>query len=89
LFERSVLAFDNLHEITDSVDLIGDYICHLKARDLILNRDYYFEPIKPVGSQIVAEARLVRHPRGIDAEMGGYDLANLAVDVALHGRPSF
>jgi hypothetical protein len=83
------LAFDRPHEITDRVDLIGDDVCHLEARDLILYRDYYFEAIKPVGSEIVAEARLVRHAHGIDAEMGGYDLADLDVDVALHGRSSF
>jgi hypothetical protein len=83
------LAFDRPREVTDSVDLIGNDICHLEARDLILYRDYYFKAIKPVGSEIVAEARLVRHARGVDAEMSGYDLTNLAVDVALHGRSSF
>jgi hypothetical protein len=82
------LAFDHSHEITDRVDLIGDDVSHLEACDLILYRDYYFEAIKPVGSEIVAKARLVRHPRRIDAEMGGYDLADLDVDVALHGRSS-
>jgi hypothetical protein len=82
------LAFDRPHQITDRIDLIGDDVCHLEARDLILYRDYYFEAIKPVGSEIVAEARLVRHTRRIDTEMSGYDLADLAVYVVLHGRSS-
>jgi hypothetical protein len=76
----SILAFDRPHEITDRVDLIGDDVCHLEARDLILNRDHYFEAIKPVGSQIVAEARLGSTPRW--AAM----ILRLDVDVALHGR---
>jgi hypothetical protein len=82
------VSFDRPHQITDRIDLIGDDVCHREARDLILYRDYYFEAIKPVGSEIVAEARLVRHARSIDTEMSGYDLADLAVYVDLHGRSS-
>jgi hypothetical protein len=78
-------VFDHAHEITNRVDLIRNDIRNLEARDLIFYRDYYFEAIKPVGSQIVAKARLVRHARRIDAEMPGYDLADLDADVALHG----
>jgi hypothetical protein len=79
------LAFDDAHEIADSVDLIRNDVCHRKGRHLILNGEYYFEAIKPVGSEVVAEVRFVRHPRRIDAEMSGYDLADLAADIALHG----
>ena len=53
----SILAVDRPHEIPDCIDLIGDDVCHLEARDLILYGDYYFEAVKPVGSEIVAEAR--------------------------------
>jgi hypothetical protein len=63
-FEPQVLAFDRPHEITDRVD-DRRRVCHLEARDHPRG-DYYFEAIKPVGSEIVAEARL-----GIDAWMGG------------------
>jgi hypothetical protein len=85
----SFVAFDDAHEITDRVDLIGDYVCHLQARHLILNRDYYFEPIEPVGSQVVSEPRLVCHPRRINAEMSGDDLADSVVGDVLHGRSSY
>jgi hypothetical protein len=83
-----VAVLDHAHEITDCVDLVGDNVCHREARYLIFYGDYYFEAIKPVGSEIVLKAGVVRYARRIDAEMPGYDLADLEVDLALHGRPS-
>jgi hypothetical protein len=38
----SVSAFDRSHEITNRLDLIGDYVCHLEARNLTIYRDYDF-----------------------------------------------
>jgi hypothetical protein len=43
-------------------------INQLKARDLVLYRDYQLEPIEPVRSEVVAKARLVRDAPRFDAE---------------------
>ena len=82
------MSLCSITRITDCVDLVGDNVCHREARYLIFYGNYYFEAIKPVGSEIVPEARLVRHARRVDAEMPGYDLADLDIDLALHGRSS-
>jgi hypothetical protein len=71
-----------------TVSIWSATIRHCEARHLIFYGNYYFEAIKPVGSEIVSEARLVRHARRINAEMSGYDLADLDVYLALHGRTS-
>jgi hypothetical protein len=83
-----VASFNSAHEIANSIDLVGDDVAQLEARKPIFYRDYYFEAIKPVGSEIVAKAGLVRHAPGVDAEMTCYDFADLDVEVALHGRSS-
>jgi hypothetical protein len=83
-----VAVLDHAHEITDCVDLVGDNVRHSEPRYLIFYGDYYFEAIKPIGSEIALKTCVVRHARRIDTEMSGYDLANLDVDHALHGRSS-
>jgi hypothetical protein len=84
--DPQITAFDNAHEVANSIDLVSDDVGQLEARNLIFYRDYYFKAIKPVGSEIVAKARLVRHALRVDSEMPGYDFADFDVEVALHRR---
>jgi hypothetical protein len=61
-------ALDGAHEVTDSIDVIGDDIRQFEARDLILNRDYQFQAIEPVRPEVVVKARLVRDAPRYDAK---------------------
>jgi hypothetical protein len=56
---------------------------------LILYRDYQFEAIEPVRSEVVAKAGFVSNAFWIDAKMSGYDLADSKIDNLLHDRASF
>jgi hypothetical protein len=71
--------------VTHGGDLISDNICHLKTRNLIFYRDDYFEPIKPIRSHIVPEARIVRHARRCSA----MSLRTLMLTLLCMGRSSF
>jgi hypothetical protein len=81
-----VPALDDPHEITDSIDVISHDIRQFEARNLILNRDYQFEAIEPVSPEVIAKARFVCDALRFDAEMAGYNFANLERYLVLHRR---
>jgi hypothetical protein len=74
--EPLVAALDDPHEITDRIDVIGYNVRQFEARNLILYRDYQFETIEPVCSEVIAKAGFVSNAFWIDAKMSGDDLAD-------------
>jgi len=81
-------AFDNAHEITNSVDVVDHDLIDLDADDLIFNRNHQFETIEPVGPKVIAEARFVCQTIGINSKMSGNDLAYLDCKAVIHGGSS-
>jgi hypothetical protein len=83
--DSQTTALDGTHEVANSINLVSDHVCDLKTRDLVLNSNQQFEPIKPIRPEILLKARIVRQVVGIDSEMPSYDFANLDDEIVLHG----
>jgi hypothetical protein len=84
-----VCLLDGSHEITDGVDAVGNDVGKFEARHLIFYRDYQFEAIEPVSTEVIAKTGFVSDALRIDAEMSGDDFADPVVDILLHDRISF
>jgi hypothetical protein len=71
-------ALDVADEIADGAYLIGIVIADFHLDEPILDREHQFDPVEPVGSEIVAEVRLVRDAGNVDSELLGNEGADLA-----------
>jgi hypothetical protein len=70
--------FNAPDEICNHVHLLHVVVRDFYARELVFDRDHQFNPIEPVGPEIVSEVRVIRDPFDLDPQMLGDERADLA-----------
>jgi len=71
-------TFNVANEIANDFDLIGVIDRNFNVSELIFDQYQQFQPIKPVGPEIVTEVRFVRDATDVNVEMLGNKRANFA-----------
>src|SRR5215813_12086524 len=79
------LSFKDADEIADGFDPVDDIIADFNAEP-IFDHDHQFEPVEPVGPEILAEVRFIRDAFGVYPQMLGNEVADLDGNVFVHGR---
>ena len=80
-------AFDVADQVADDIYLVDIAIGDFHVGELVLDHDHQFQPVEPVGPQIISEVRFIRDTLDVDAQMVGNDSADIVVRRALsHSR---
>src|SRR5215467_13564028 len=74
------LSFKDADEIADGFDPVDDF-----NAEPIFDHDHQFEPVEPVGPEILAEVRFIRDAFGVYPQMLGNEVADLDGNVFVHG----
>jgi len=80
------MSFDEADEIADGYDLVDDVVLDLRAGELIFDHYHQFETIKPVGPEIIEEARVIRDALSVYAQLLGNDVADPGGHAFVHSR---
>jgi hypothetical protein len=77
----SPLSLDEADQITHSCHLIRLFLSDFHAAKLVLDGDYQFETVEPIGAEIFNQARLVRNAPQIDVELRGDEASERGADL--------
>jgi hypothetical protein len=60
-------AFDMADQVADDIYLVDIAIGDFHVGKLVLDHDHQFQPVEPVGPQIISEVRFIRDTLDVDA----------------------